>query len=77
MTPINAEIDRHSASFHGVSVEGEALLAPNETIGGWTRVTVFLLGPSRGRPLWTLTPARPGGTVRHGRLKRGCKQSLP
>jgi hypothetical protein len=66
VTPINATKDLHSASFR--KCEAEALSAD--------AVSVFLLEPSRGRPLWTVTPGQAGETVRRERSKRSCKQVI-
>jgi hypothetical protein len=66
VAPIDTEKDLHGASC--VSHETEALSAD--------AVTVFLLEPSGGRPLWTMTPGQPGVTVRRERSKRRCKQVI-
>jgi hypothetical protein len=37
-------------------------------------VRVLVLEPSRGRPLWTVTPGQAAETVRREHSKRSCKQ---
>ena len=62
VSPINAKKDLRSASFP--KREAEVLSAD--------AVRVLVLEPSRGRPLWTVTPGQPGETVRRERSKRSA-----
>src|SRR5215217_7572317 len=66
MSAINTKKDLHSACFR--KREAEALSAD--------AVSMFVLEPSRGRPLWTVTLGQPGQTVRREHSKCSWKQGI-
>jgi len=66
LAPITTKKDLHSATFR--ECEAEALSAD--------AVSMFLLEPSRVRPLWMILPGQPGETVRRERSKRSWKQVI-